>query len=322
MAGALSGLKVVELGEMVSAPYAAKLMADMGAEVIKIERPKAGDGARARGPFPGGQAHAEKSGLFLYLNTNKLGITLDVSRPEGFELLERLTADADVLIHNVEPSDMDRIGLSFEHLRRHNSRLVMTSISPWGLSGPKRDWRAEDLTLWTASGICYVNGGGPEHPEMPPLKTFGQQAGFQGGVHAAVATMGAVFAQMRDGEGQHVDVSVYESLTSQMEMFFEFWPYMQTVASRLGQKPIQPLEVMECRDGYIFVCCVEEHQWRNFVELMGNPEWAAEELFADRLKRAANWDALKVFLEEWVKEQSVLDLYHKAQARRVPFAPV
>ncbi|MGZ6176594.1 MAG: CaiB/BaiF CoA transferase family protein [Candidatus Binataceae bacterium] len=232
MAGALSGLKIVELGEMVSAPYAAKLMADMGAEVIKIERPGAGDRARGRGPFPGGTAHLEKSGLFLYLNTNKLGVTLDVSRPEGFELLERLAADADVLIHNVAPSDMDRIGLGFERLRARNPRLVMTSISPWGLSGPRREWRAEDLTLWSASGICYINGGGHEHPEMPPLKAFGQQSGFQGGVHAAVATMGAVFAQVRDGEGQHVDVSIYESLAAQMELFFEFWPYMNMVAPR------------------------------------------------------------------------------------------
>ncbi len=217
---------------------------------------------------------------------------------------------------------MDRIGLGFERLRARNPRLVMTSISPWGLSGPRREWRAEDLTLWSASGICYINGGGHEHPEMPPLKAFGQQSGFQGGVHAAVATMGAVFAQVRDGEGQHVDVSIYESLAAQMELFFEFWPYMNMVASRLGQKPIQPLEVMECRDGYIFVCCVEEHQWRNFVEMMGNPEWAAEEIFADRLKRGVNWDALKVFLEDWLKQQDALDLYKKAQARRIPFAPV
>lgn len=322
MAGALSDLKVIELGEMVSAPYATKLMADMGAEVVKIERPGIGDRARTRGPFPGGQTHPEKSGLYLYLNTNKLGVTLDVSRPEGFDLLERLVADADVLIHNVAPSDMDRIGLSFERLRRRNPRLVMTSISPWGQSGPKREWRAEDLTLWSASGICYINGGGPEHPEMPPLKAFGHQAGFQGGVHAAVATMGAVFAQVRDGEGEHVDVSIYESLTSQMELFFEFWPYMGMVASRLGQRPIQPLEIMECRDGYIFVCCVEEHQWRNCIELMGSPEWGSEEIFSDRLKRAANWDALKVFLEDWIKQQSALDLYKKAQARRIPFAPV
>ena len=236
--------------------------------------------------FPATQPHPEKSGLFLYLNTNKLGVTLDVSRPEGFELLESLVADADVLIHNVVPSEMDRIGLTFERLRKCNPRLVMTSISPFGLSGPNRDWRAEDLTLWCAGGVCVLNGGGPEHPEMPPLKTFGQQAGFQGGVHAAVATMGAVFAQLRDGEGQHVDVSMQESLAAQIEMTFEYWPYMKMIATRLGQKPIQPLEMMQCKDGYIFVCCIEEHQWRNFVELMGNPEWAEEEIFSDRLKRA------------------------------------
>jgi crotonobetainyl-CoA:carnitine CoA-transferase CaiB-like acyl-CoA transferase len=322
MAGALSGLKIVELGEMASAPYAAKLMADMGAEVIKIERPQGGDRARTRGPFPAGKPHPEKSGLFLYLNTNKLGVTLDVARPEGFALLEQLVAGTDVLIHNVAPADMDRIGLKFDRLRARNHRLVMTSITPFGLSGPKRNWRAEDLTLWSAGGLCYINGGGPEHPEMPPLRTFGQQSGFQGGVQAAVATMGAVFAAERDGEGQHVEVSIYETLASMMELFFEFWPYMGMVASRLGQKPIQPLEVMECRDGYIYVCCVEEHQWRNFVELMGNPEWANEEIFSDRLKRGINWDALKVFLQEWVSQQTVLDLYKKAQARRIPFAPV
>src|SRR5262249_60164073 len=139
------------------------------------------------------------------------------------------------------------------------------------------------------------------HAEMPRVRAFGQESGSQGGVHGAVDQMGAVLAGERDGEGQHIDVSIYETLVSPMELFFEFWPYMRLVASRLGQKPIQPLEVMECRDGYIFVCCVEEHQWRNFLELMGNREWAGEELCADRLKRGVNWDALKGLLKDWLK---------------------
>src|SRR6516164_7134859 len=112
MPGALSNLRIVEVGEMVSAPYAAKLMADLGAEVIKIERPGIGDRARTRGPFPGQSPHPEKSGLFLYLNANKYGVTLDLSKPEGMSLLERLAEQADVLIHNVWPPDGDRIGLS------------------------------------------------------------------------------------------------------------------------------------------------------------------------------------------------------------------
>ena len=322
MAGALEGLKVVELGEMVSAPYAAKLMADAGAEVIKIERPQIGDRARTRGPFPADSPHPEKSGLFLYLNTNKLGVTLDVARPEGFAILEKLAATADVLVHNVAPPEMDRIGLSYDRLRRLNSKLVMTSILPFGLSGPYRDYQAEDLTIWCAGGVCVLNGGGPEHPELPPLKTFGQQAGYQGGVHGATATMGAVIAALRDGVGQHVDVSVQESIASILEMTFEFWPYLGAIATRVGQKPIQPLETLEAKDGYIYVCCVEEHQWRNLVHMMGDPEWAEWEIFANRLTRAANWDALKPMLQEYVSQHTVLELYQTAQSRRVPFAPV
>src|ERR1700758_4577814 len=110
MPGALSNLKIIEVGEMVSAPYATKLMADMGAEVIKLERPGNGDRARTRGPFPGRSPHPEKSGLFLYLNANKYGVSVDITKPDGMLLLERLVAQADVLIHNVWPPDMDRVG--------------------------------------------------------------------------------------------------------------------------------------------------------------------------------------------------------------------
>jgi CoA:oxalate CoA-transferase len=322
MAGALSDLKIIEVGEMVSAPYCGKLLADLGADVIKVERPKVGDRARTRGPFPKDDPHPDKSGLFLYLNTNKRGITLDLAQAEGMELLETLAADADVLIHNVMPSDMDRVGLTYDRMKRANPNLIMTSITPFGLSGPNRNWRAEDLTVWCAGGVCVLNGGGPEHADLPPLKTFGQQSGYQAGVHAAVPTLAAAFARLGGEAGQHIEVSAQEAIISQLEMTFEYWPYMKMIATRLGQKPIQPVETMQCKDGYIYLCCIEEHQWRGFVEIMGSPEWAGEEIFKDRLTRAQNWDVLKVFLEEWVSQQTVLDLYRKAQAKRVPFAPV
>lgn len=322
MAGALSDLKIIEVGEMVSAPYCSKLFADLGADVIKVERPTVGDRARTRGPFPKDDPHPEKSGLFLYLNTNKRGITLDLAQAEGMELLERLAADADVLIHNVMPSDMDRVGLTYDRMKSANPNLIMTSITPFGLSGPNRNWRAEDLTVWCAGGVCVLNGGGQEHADLPPLKTFGQQSGYQAGVHAAVPTLAAAFARLGGEAGQHIEVSGQEAIIAQLEMTFEYWPYMKMIATRLGQKPIQPVETMQCKDGYIYLCCIEEHQWRGFVEIMGSPEWAGEEIFKDRLTRAQNWDVLKVFLEEWVSQQTVLDLYRKAQAKRVPFAPV
>ncbi|MCX8073509.1 MAG: CoA transferase [Candidatus Binatia bacterium] len=317
----LGGLKIVECGGLVSAAYASKLFADLGAAVIKIEPPW-GDPARRRGPFPRGRPDPDASGLFIYLNCNKLGITADLSQPEGRELLQALVRDADLLIHNVPPPRMGRLGLEYEQLARLNPKLVEVSITPFGLTGPLRDYEASDITLWAAGGLAYLNGAGPGSDDLPPLKPFGFQAEFQGALNAAVAGLGALFSRRRSGTGQHVVVSVQQCVASILELTFEYYPYMGLIASRLGQKPIQPLDFFECRDGWIFVCCVEEHQWRQLVALMGHPEWADLEIFADRLSRARNWDALKLLMQEWMSEQSVQDLYHAGQARRIPLAPV
>jgi crotonobetainyl-CoA:carnitine CoA-transferase CaiB-like acyl-CoA transferase len=318
---ALAGLRVVEYGHMVAAAYATKLLADLGAEVIKVE-PPTGDRARLRGPFPAATPDPERSGLFLYLNSNKRGVTLDLATEKGRALFARLVATSDLVVHNLPPPQMEACGLSYETLSAANPRLVMASITPFGLVGPHRDYAATDLVLWNAGGIAYLNGGGPGSDTLPPLRAFGQQAEYQGALNAAVASLAAIFARTASGRGQHVSISIQECLVAILELTFEYWPYMGLVASRLGQKPIQPLDFLECRDGWVFVCCVEEHQWRSFVGLMGDPEWAQLELFETRLTRAANWDALKIFLQEWAAEQTVQELYYAAQKRRIPFAPV
>ncbi len=318
---ALGGLRVIECGEQVAAAYAGKLLADLGAEVIKVE-PPAGDPARHRGPYPGGIPDPERSGFFLYLNTNKRGIVLDPSTAADRTALTALARHADLLVHDVPPAAMAAHGLVYEELAAVNPRLVMTSITPYGLHGPKRDWAATDLTLWNAGGIAYLNGGGPEAEDLPPLKPFGQQAAYQGGVNAALAALGALLARRRTGRGQHVVISIQQALAAILELTFEYWPYQGLIASRLGRKPIQPLDFLECRDGWVFICCVEEHQWQEFVRMIGSPEWAGLELFADRLSRGANWDALKLFLQEWAGEHAVMDVYTAAQRRRIPFAPV
>ncbi len=319
---ALEGFTVLECGEMVGASYAAKLMADMGAEVIKIE-PPGGDAARHRGPFPGGAPHPEKSGLYLYLNTNKRGVTLDLTVPGGQEVFHRLVGKADLLIHNVHPTRMAAHGLDYERLAGLNAGLVMTSITPFGLSGPRRDYAAYDLTTWNAGGLCYLNGGGPGSEDLPPLRVFGQQSGFQAAVHAATASLAALFSRFQDGHGQHIDFSVQECLMGISEFAGIMPTYADQVVVRFtGNKAVRPLDIMECKDGWVYVACVEEHQWQRFVDLMGNPDWANEEIFKTRLDRAENWDALQLFLEPWIREQSVDELYHQAQARRIPFAPV
>ena len=321
MPTALGHLRVLEVGDGVGAAYATKLLADLGADVVKIEPPGCGDRTRGRGPFPGGVPDPEKSGLFLYLNANKRGIVLDLRSGRGQETLHGLAARADLLVHDVHPTEMASRGLDWEELGGRHPRLVMASIAPFGLSGPHASYRGPDIVMWNAGGVATLNGD-PTHPELPPLKAFGDQSGFQAGLNAAVASLGALFARLATGRGEHVEVSTQEALAAILELTFEFWPYCGLVASRLGAKPIQPLCFMECRDGWIFLCCVEEHQWKRFVDIMGNPEWAQMELFENRLARGANFDALQVFLQEWCRDQSVQELYEAAQRRRVPFAPV
>jgi crotonobetainyl-CoA:carnitine CoA-transferase CaiB-like acyl-CoA transferase len=319
--GALSHLRVVEVGTGFAAAYTAKLFADLGADVVKVELP-GGDVTRQLGPFPGNRPNGDTSGLYLYLNTNKRGVVLDLAEPGSRRKLDTLIDRADILVHDFEPSRVVALGLDAERVLANRPRLVATSITPFGLFGPHRDYKAYDLNLWNAGGLAALNGGGPGTDDLPPLRTFGWQATFQAGLNAAIATVAAIYARKAIGRGQHVEVSAQECLVTILELTLPFWPYCKMTASRLGNKPIQPLDFFECKDGWVFLCAVEEHQWKTFVEAMGSPEWAAMDIFADRLSRGANWDALKPMIAEWMATQSVEELYQRLQKIRVPVAPV
>jgi crotonobetainyl-CoA:carnitine CoA-transferase CaiB-like acyl-CoA transferase len=317
----LEGVRVLELGHLVSAAYATKLIADLGADVIKIEEPQ-GDRARHRGPFPAGASHVEKSGLFLALNTNKRGVTLDLRQPRDQEQLQRLLTWADILVHNYPPSLMSELGIDYDTFRRCNPRLVMCSITPFGLTGPYHDYKAHELTLAHGGGWAWLSPGASDRPDLPPLKAFGHQADFQGGLAAAVATLAAYHRALETGTGEHLDLSVQEFVASFLEQNFVYYTYMGQVASRLGRRLIYPWGIYECRDGLIFLVNVEQDQWQRLMELMGNPEWASWEIFKDPFVRAENWDVLKPYLEEWIKQWEVEDLWRAGQERRICFSPV
>jgi crotonobetainyl-CoA:carnitine CoA-transferase CaiB-like acyl-CoA transferase len=315
----LEGVKVLELGHMVSAAYATKLMADLGADVIKVEEPH-GDHARVRGPFPGGVVDAEKSGLFLSLNTNKRGATLNFPRQK--EELARLVSWADILVHNYPPARMAELGIDYEVFRRINPSLVMCSVTPFGLTGPYKDYRAYELNLTNGGGWAWLSPGASDRPDLPPLKAFGQQADFQGALAAATVTLAAYYRALETGTGEHIDLSVQSYIASFLEQNFIYYTYIGRVASRLGRRQLYPWGIFQCRDGLIFLLCVEEDQWQRLVELMGNPEWASWEIFQDQLNRSKNYDALRIYLEEWLQEWNVEDLWRTGQARRICLAPV
>ena len=181
-----SRINVVECGDGVSAAFGAKMLADLGANVVKVE-PPGGDSTRRRGPFPGDKPEPDKSGLYIYLNANKRGVTADLTRREGRDLLDKLLERADVLIHNVHPRDRERFGLNSPALCAQYPKLIVTSISMFGDTGPRADWRAYELNVANAGGWAYLSPGTSDRPDLPPLKAFGAQCDFQGGVYAAMA---------------------------------------------------------------------------------------------------------------------------------------
>ena len=179
--GALEGMKIVEYCNMVSGPYCSKLLADMGADVLKVEPPFTGDDSRKRGPFPGDVPHQEKSGLFLYLNSNKKGLTLDPKKPEGKEIFKKLIEKTDVLIEDRPPGEMEELALDYETLKAVNPGLIMISITPYGRSGPFKDYRAFQLNTVHASGQGYMLPIPAEDMDRPPVKVGGQSSGFDVG---------------------------------------------------------------------------------------------------------------------------------------------
>ena len=321
--GLLNGVRVLELGEFISAPYCGKLLADMGAEVLKIERLGVGDWARDYGPWPDGLPHRERSGLFLYLNADKRGVTLNLDTPTGREILAGLVSRYDVLVHNLHPTEMDRVRLDYESTGAQNERLVMASITPFGLTGPYRNWKAYDINLAAGGGICEGLGS----PYREPL-TFGTpEVGYFAGAAAASSIVMALLAGEESGLGQHIDIAEIESMAGLYngpEALMAV--YQWRVTRRTGHHALDfpyPNCILRCRDGYIFVGSPEGRQWRRLLELMGSPEWSQEPRFRNRTVMNNEYaDEVDGYVEEWLLQHTKAELLELALEHRVPLAPV
>jgi crotonobetainyl-CoA:carnitine CoA-transferase CaiB-like acyl-CoA transferase len=317
----LSNLHVIELGGGIAAPMVGKLCADLGATVVKVE-PPAGDPTRWRGPFRGGQVNPEASGTFLYLNSNKRSVVCDLSQPDGRQRLDELVRQADLLVHNFTPRDMAAYGLDYEHYRRLNPRLVMLSITPFGLRGPYRDYAASDLTLYHAGGLGWLCPGKGTPLARPPIKPFGEHAYTQAALHGTAAALAACYGAAASGVGEHLDLSVQEVGTFFLGRTFATYTYAGVSQSRNSPPPYEPQSLYRCKDGYIYLICAEQNQWERLVEVMGDPQWAHEPRFVSRDQRGENSEALKTYISAWTAEHSVAELFHACQQARVGAAPV
>jgi crotonobetainyl-CoA:carnitine CoA-transferase CaiB-like acyl-CoA transferase len=319
---ALSGLKVVEYGNFISAPYCTKLMADLGAEVIKVEEPGLGDESRRYGPFPGDIPHPERSGLFLYLNANKKGVTLNVKTPTGRDILKDLLKEADVFVENNPPRQMEDIGLDYATLREWNPRLVVTSITSFGQTGPYRDYKGYALNTAGIGGQTVRTGEPGREPLAPALS----QSNYQSGAMGATATIGALFARMSTGLGQQVDISEAEVwATIHLGHGVHLGVFEGRKSIRAGHRTISvyPWAILPCKDGYMCLIAIQGYQWKRFLEAIGSPEWMTDTRFRDRITMSVMYaDEADALVQVWLIDHTKDEIFELCRRDQITFAPV
>ena len=317
----LNGVKIIEYGNFISAPFCAKILADLGAEVIKIEGSCCGDESRQQAPFLNDIPGLENSGLFQYLNMNKLGITLNPENATGLKLFTELLRSADVFVENNPPKQMNKLKLSYTQVKKINPHIVMTSITPFGQTGPYRDFESCELVSAHIGGVGYISmreGDISKEPIKLPAHLFS----FQAGLSAAVATLSSIFRQSTTGLGEQLDVSEQESVIQNLNSSIARYSYAGQIMARTDAAGHAPFHILPCKDGFICAAFVEEAEWRRFVEVMGHPEWADNELFKDFASRAKYWDALKPLMVEWTMQYTEEEIYRHSQEKAVPLGAV
>jgi len=318
----LDGVRVIDLTQCIAGPYCTKLFADYGAEVIKIERPGSGDVSRSMAPFWRDEPRLEGSGLFLHLNTNKKSVAVDLSVDAGRRVVLDLARDADILIENFAPGTMASWGLGYETLEATNPRLVMASLSNFGQTGPYRDYKMTEITLYALGGSMQVTG----LPDRPPLKLGLTVENVYAGMVAATAAMGAFMGAVASGEGQHVDLSLMEIQAGnqdrcvQAQMMYQYVGVPEGGWTRTGGgsqgRNLLPVGVYPCADGYVQFFTLQplwDRVWRMMdrEDLINDPHFTAPENFNQNPEVKAEFDAI---LLTWLVRHTKREVMEKAQA--------
>ena len=293
----LHGIKVLDLTRVLAGPYCTMLLADMGADVVKVERPGAGDDTRAYGPpFVNGE-----SAYFMSVNRNKRSLTLNLKHADGLRILERLIAAADVLVENFRPGTMESFGYGYEAARQVNPRLIFCSISGFGHTGPKSALPGYDLIIQGEGGVSSLTGS----PDGPPFKVGTSPADVVAGMMGFQGILLSLLARQQTGCGQKVDIGMLDCqvalLTYQAGIYFA----TGESPTRMGnQHPtITPYETYRCADGYINLACGNDSMWRTFCGALGRDEWTADARFATNADRVQHRKQLQALLEPVMRKR-------------------
>jgi len=320
---ALEGVRVLECCSTISGPYCTKLMADLGAEVIHLEPPRTGDDARRSPPFPQDVPHPEKSGLFLFLNTNKLGITLDPQLPQGKKIFEQLVGNVDVLVEDWPARQMERMGLGYADLRQLNPGLIMTSITPFGRSGPYADYKAHALNISQVSGQGHLLPLPSPHLERAPTMVGGSCTDYDSGQTAAVAILSALYSRGTTRKGQLIEVSKQEALLSYQKVEAVIFANTGETWTRKGPKTERLITMsFPCKDGHVVSVTPLDHQWEALMRLVGSADRSVRGLSTDATHHTENPEAPLELIGNWMKKHTKEEIWRKAQALSCPITPV
>lgn len=312
--GLLDGVRVLDLSRVLAGPYCASLLADLGAEVVKVESPT-GDDARHLGPFMSGE-----SVYFAQLNRNKRSIVLDLKQPEDHDLLLRLVARADVLVENFRPGVMTRLDLEHPRLREVNPRLVHASISGFGQTGPMAGHPAYDLVVQAMSGLMAATGT----PDGEPTRVGESLGDLMAGLFAGWGVCAALFDRERTGRGRHVDVGMLDSLISLQVTALSVLTATGRLPGRVGNRhPVSaPFDTYRTADGLVAIAVANDAIFARFCHLVGRPDLVGHPDFADDPHRSAQVERLRQLTEDWCACLSTEEALAQAAVAGVPAAPI
>lgn len=326
---ALEGIRVLEVTDGIAGPYCAKLLADYGAEVIKIEHPDATSmtlrqwaGQRAETTLT-----VEDTALFLHLNTNKKSVALDLDSADGQDLFRRLVPESSIVVESLAPGRMESLGIGYESLNALNPGLVMTSVTPFGQTGPYKNYQYTELTVFATGGGMHREG----IPERHPLMYGGEIAQYFTGTAAASATMGASVGALFTGEGDWIDISIMECMAGHPHQIGrrapfayngELDPRREPRTSAAGGREPYAVGTFQCKDGYMSFLPLGPRMWPNIARMIGKPELMEDPRFNTPELRTENRVELEAIFQEWLDQYTRAEVFQAAQDAGIPAGPV
>ncbi len=317
MKGLLSGIHVLDLSSVLAGPYCSMILGDLGADVIKVERPGVGDETRHWGPpFTA----CGESAYFICVNRNKRSITVDMKRPEGIEIIKSLAAKSDILLESFTPGSADSLGIGYEALREINPRIIYCSITGFGPDGPYRDRGGYDLAVSAFGGLMGITG----EPDGPPVKVGVALTNVTTGISAQGAICAALYAREKTGNGQRIDVSLLETQVAALANIASSYLISGEIPKRWGtaHETIVPYQAFESKDKYVIVAVGNDQLWTKFCKVIGRPELAEDPRFKTNPLRVKNRTDCIGILAPILKTRPRDEWVDLLNAESIPCAPI